>query len=431
MIDRYSLPEMTQLWSEQEKFATWLEIEILACEAWARKGEIPPGALEIIRHKAAFSVERIEELEKELRHDVIAFLTNLAENIGPDSRFVHMGLTSSDVVDTAQSVRLLRAGKLIMEKLDPLIESLRRRALEHRETVVIGRTHGIHAEPTTLGLKFLLWHQEMLRNKIRLEAAFADVSVGKISGAVGTYAHTGPEIEQYVCEKAGLAPAPVSTQIIQRDRHAHLLSAIAIAGATIEKMTTEIRGLQRTEIREVEEPFGKKQKGSSAMPHKRNPVVSEQLSGLARLLRGYVVAALENVALWHERDISHSSVERVILPDATTLFHYMLSKMTWIVDNMQFYPDAMKSNLEKTRGLLFSQAVMLALVEKGMLREDAYAVVQRCAMATWRDAVPLRDNLLADTGFSEVMTPAELDTVMDYRRFLRYVDDIYRKCGLI
>jgi len=430
LINRYTLPEMKSLWSEETKFAAWLEIEILACEAWAKLGKIPAEALAIIKQKAAFSVERIEELEKDLRHDVIAFTTNLAEQIGPESRFVHIGLTSSDVVDTALASLLKKAGGIIMNSLDDLIGILRERAVEHRNTVIVGRTHGIHAEPTVLGLKFLLWREEMLRNKKRLEAAMESVGVGKISGAVGTYAHTGPFLEQYVCEKLGLKPAPVSTQVVQRDRHAEFLSALAILGGSIEKIAVEIRGLQRTEIREMEEPFGRKQKGSSAMPHKRNPVVCEQLSGLARILRSNMLAALENIPLWHERDISHSSVERIILPDSTTLAHYMLHKIAWILREMNIYPEAMLENLDKTKGLLFSQRIMLALVEKNLSREQAYAIVQRAAMKTWMEKTALKDNLVSDPEFTAHISPQELDAVMDYRSFLNHIDVIYRHSGL-
>ncbi len=430
MINRYTLPEMKTLWSEETKFATWLEIEILACEAWAQLGKIPPEALAAIKQKAAFSVKRIEELEKDLRHDVIAFTTNIAEHVGPESRFIHMGLTSSDVVDTALASLLAKAGKIIMKSLGELIALLKEEALEHRGTLIVGRTHGIHAEPTVLGLKFLLWHEEMLRNRKRLEAAIESISVGKISGAVGTYAHTGTFVEQYVCDKLGLKPAPVSTQVVQRDRHAEFLSALAILGAGIEKIALEIRGLQRTEIREMEEPFGEKQKGSSAMPHKRNPVVCEQLCGLARLLRSNMLAALENIPLWHERDISHSSIERIILPDTTILAHYMLQKIIWILGELNIYPEAMMENLDKTRGLLFSQKIMLALVEKNLSREQAYAIVQKAAMKTWMEKTALRDNLLSDPGFAACMSPLELDAVMDHQSFLNHIDEIYRHCGL-
>ncbi len=430
MIERYTLPEMESLWSEQTKFATWLEVEILACEAWAELGKIPSAALDVIKKKAAFSIERISELERDLRHDVVAFTTNLAENIGPESRFVHKGLTSTDVVDTAQAVRLVRAGNLILDALGTFIDLLKRRAIEYRNTIMVGRTHGIHAEPIVFGLKFLLWYQEMLRNHKRLQAATKSVSVGKISGAVGTYAHTGTFMERYVCEKLGLQPASISTQILQRDRHAEFLAAIAITGCTIEKIAVEIRALQRTDIREVEEPFGEKQKGSSAMPHKRNPVVCEQLSGLARVLRANLLAALENIPLWHERDISHSSVERIILPDSTTLLHYMLKKLTWVLHGLNVYPAAMLENLEKTRGLLFSQSIMLTLVERGLTREEAYAIIQRNAMKTWRDKTALKENLLADPDFTKHLTASELDTIMDYKKFLVHIDEIYKNCGV-
>ncbi|HUT24353.1 MAG TPA: adenylosuccinate lyase [Sumerlaeia bacterium] len=430
MIPRYSLPEMIALWSEESKFQAWLDVEIAACEAWAAQGQIPEDALAEIKEKAAFSVERIEEIEAEVRHDVIAFTTSLAENIGPSSRFVHMGLTSSDVCDTAQSLRLVRAMDLILEKVESLIETLESQARAHRKTIMVGRTHGIHAEPIVLGLKFLVWLEEMRRNRRRLTEARETVRVGKISGAVGTYAHTGPGIERWVCEKLGIRPAPISTQVLQRDRHAEYLAAIAITGATIEKIATEIRGLQRTDIREVEEPFRKGQKGSSAMPHKRNPVGCECLTGLARLLRGNLQAALENVALWHERDISHSSVERVILPDSTTLLHYMLDRLRGILKDLHVYPDAMKANLAKTRGLLFSQKVLLALINMGLTREDAYAVVQRQAMKTWAGEGTLRDNLLSDPEASKRLTPEMLDEIMDYSGFLAHVDTIYEQCGV-
>jgi adenylosuccinate lyase len=421
---------MTALWSEETKFQKWLDVEIAACEAWAELGKIPAGDLATIKKKAAFTVERIDHHEAEVRHDVIAFTTTLAENIGPASRFVHMGLTSSDVTDTAQSLRMVEAMDLILAKLDRLVEVLARQARAHRETIMVGRTHGIHAEPIVLGLKFCIWHQEMLRNRRRIEAAREVVRVGKISGAVGTYAHTGPGIERAVCKRLGLEPATVSTQVLQRDRHAEYVSAIAITGATVEKIATEIRGLQRTDVREVEEPFRKGQKGSSAMPHKRNPVGCENIAGLARVLRGNLVAALENVALWHERDISHSSVERVILPDSTALLHYMLHRLTGILDGLLVYPEAMQANLNKTRGLLFSQKILLALVDQGMVREDAYLVVQRNAMQTWEGGGTFREHLLADPEAARYVTAEMLDRIMDYRSFLAYVGDIYRQCGL-
>jgi adenylosuccinate lyase len=428
MIDRYSTPEMRELWSERAKFEAWLEVELAACEAWAELGRIPADDLKTIREKAKFEVPRIEELDRELHHDVIAFTTNLAEHIGPSSRFVHMGLTSTDVVDTAQSLRLRTAGELIAVELAKLIATLRSFAEQHKQTVMIGRTHGVHAEPITLGLKFLVFHQEMLRNRSRLERALSDVCVGKISGAVGTHAHTGPDFEARVCKALSLSPAPVATQVLQRDRHAAFVAALAVCAGTIEKIAVEIRHLQRTEVRELEEPFAKGQKGSSAMPHKRNPVKCEQLTGLSRLVRGYALSAMENQALWHERDISHSSAERVILSDATTLVHYMLRQMNLIVSGLHVYPDAMQANLQRTRGLLFSQKILLELVQSGMSREDAYAVVQGAAMRTWADPnTRLRTELLSDPKFAGQISPDKLDVAMDYSSFLQYVDAIFAR----
>lgn len=426
MIERYTTPEMHELWSEEAKFQAWLDTEIAACEAWCEMGRIPAADVETIRSRAKFDVERIEELERGLHHDVIAFTTNLAENIGPSSRFVHLGLTSTDVVDTAQALRLRKAGELILGQLDLLVAALRKIAEDHKHVPMIGRTHGIHGEPITFGLKFLVYYREMLRNRVRIQAALDDVVVGKISGAVGTYAHTGPELEMRVCARLGIPAAPVSTQILQRDRHAALLCAIAVCGGTIDKIATEIRHLQKTEVREIEEPFAKGQKGSSAMPHKRNPVKCEQLSGLARLLRGFALVGLENQPLWHERDISHSSAERVALADSTTLLHYMLRLLTKVVSGLHIYPERMRQNLDLTRGLVFSQRILLALVDKGMTREEGYDVVQRAAMSTWADAnTTMKQNLLADQRFAAVMPEAELDQLMDYSAFLGYVDLIF------
>lgn len=431
MIARYSTPEMAQLWSDESKFQAWLDVEIAACEAWTEKGKIPADDMRAIRERAAFSVERIDKLEETLHHDVIAFTTNLAENIGPASRFVHLGLTSNDVVDTAQSLRLKRAGELVLAEIDRLIPILRERAIEHKYTLQTGRTHGVHGEPVTLGLKFLIWYREMIRNRERVAAAFADVSCAKISGAVGTFAHTGVWLEERVAELLNLEITPVSTQVLQRDRHAALVCALAVLGATIEKIAVEIRNLQKTEVREIEEPFGKGQKGSSAMPHKRNPVKCEQLTGLARILRGNVVPALDNVALWHERDISHSSAERVILPDSTTLAHYMLRLVTKVIEGLHIYPDVMLRNLDKTRGLLFSQKMLLALIDEGMTREDAYAIVQPAAMETWADeSSTFRDNLKANPLFPASITDAKLDEIMDYNSYLVHVDDIYQRALL-
>lgn len=428
MIERYTTPEMHELWGEGFKFQTWLEVEIAACEAWAEAGKIPVEDLEVIKQKAAFEVERIEELDRQLHHDVIAFTTNLAEKIGPSSRFVHMGLTSTDVVDTAQALRLKRAKALIADELNELTRVLRKTAEEKKDMVMIGRTHGVHAEPITLGLKFLVYYQEMLRNRSRLDRAFDDMMVGKISGAVGTYAHTGVAFEEQVCRKLDLKPAAVSTQVLQRDRHAALVSAIAVCGGTIEKIATEIRHLQRTEVREMEEPFASGQKGSSAMPHKRNPVKCEQLTGLSRLLRGYAIAAMEDQALWHERDISHSSAERVLLPDSVTLLHYMLRQLRRIVQGLHIYPDRMLRNLDRTRGLVFSQRIMLALVEAGCTREDAYEIVQTAAMKTWQDeSSSLKQNLLADDRFARMIGSEQIDKLMDYDVYLKYLDDIYNR----
>ncbi|MBX7245983.1 MAG: adenylosuccinate lyase [Candidatus Sumerlaeaceae bacterium] len=417
---------MTELWSENAKFQSWLDVELAACEAWAEMGRIPVEDLNKIKHNAHFDVGRITELEKELHHDVIAFTANLAENIGPASRFVHLGLTSNDVVDTAQSLRLKIAGDFLMRELEALTASVRRFAVDHKELVMVGRTHGVHGEPITLGLKFLVYYQELLRNTQRLRDTIAGVIVGKISGAVGTYAHTGPDLEKRVCRKLGLEAAHVSTQVLQRDRHAAFICALAICAATIEKIATEVRNLQKTEVRELEEPFSAGQKGSSAMPHKRNPVKCEQLCGLARVVRGYVVPALDNIALWHERDISHSSAERIILADATTLVHYMLRQMKRVVDGLHIYPRNMKRNLDHTRGLVFSQRILLALVDRGMSREDAYDVVQKAAMKTWDlEDTDLRQNLMADRRFKAVMDDEAMDEIMNYGTFLRYVSAIY------
>lgn len=426
MIERYTTPEMQELWSEEAKFRSWLEVELAACEAWASLGKIPTDDLWSIRQRAQFDVKRIEELERELHHDVIAFTTNLAENIGQSSRFVHLGLTSTDVVDTAQALRIKKAGELLTKELDELLKIVRELAVDKKELVMIGRTHGVHAEPVTLGLKFLVYYQELLRDRKRLQTGVEEAAVGKISGAVGTYAHTGVELERRTCQKLGIESAAVSTQILQRDRHAAFMSAVAIAGGTIEKLATEIRNLQRTEIREVEEPFAAGQKGSSAMPHKRNPVKCEQICGLARLLRGYAMVAMENQTLWHERDISHSSAERVIIPDGTTLLHYMMRQMKRVLQRLHIYPDKMRQNLNRTRGLVFSQRVLLALVDKGMSREDAYDVVQKAAMRTWENEfTTFRQNLLSDERFAKVMTGDDLDQMMNYATFLRHLESIY------
>ncbi len=433
MIERYTRPEMGRLWTDEARFATWLEVELAVCEALAARGTIPPDDLAVIRAKAGFDVERIAAIEAEVRHDVIAFLTSVSEKVGPPARHIHYGLTSSDVLDTALALTLVRAADLVLRDLDGLASVLKRRALEHRSTVMVGRTHGIHAEPYALGLKFAGWYAEAVRNRARLEGAREEIRHGKISGAVGTYAHLGPEIEEEVLSRLGLRVEPVSTQVVPRDRHAVYVSALAVIASSVDRIATEIRHLQRTDVREVEEPFAKGQKGSSAMPHKRNPVGAENLCGLARLVRAHAGAALEDVALWHERDISHSSVERVVLPDATILVDYMLHRLTGILDGLLVYPEAMRSNLDKMRGLVFSQAVLLALTRAGMSREAAYAAVQRNAMKVWEGSAGFREQLASDPEVTAVLPKEELDAAFDASRTLRHVDAIFSRvfgaCG--
>ncbi|WP_027718151.1 adenylosuccinate lyase [Desulfovirgula thermocuniculi] len=430
MIERYALPEMKAIWSAENKFRKWLEVEIYACEAMAELNLIPREAFLQIKERARFDVRRIEEIEAVVNHDVIAFLTCVGEYVGEAARYIHLGLTSSDVVDTALAVLMKEAGEQILRRLERLRETLLEKAREHRYTLMIGRTHGVHAEPTTFGLKMLLWVAETERNMERVRRAIEVIAVGKISGAVGTYAHVDPRVEEHVCRRLGLRPARVSTQVLQRDRHAEYLSAMALVGCSLEKFATEIRNLQRTDILEVEEPFGRGQKGSSAMPHKRNPITAERISGLARVLRGNALAAMENVALWHERDISHSSVERVIIPDSTTLLDYMLHKMTWIVKNLQVYPENMRQNLARTRGLIFSQRVLLALVEKGLSRERAYELVQRNAMRSWQEKADFRALLEGDAEVAARLSREELAALFDESFYLRHVDEIYRRFGL-
>jgi adenylosuccinate lyase len=431
MIERYTRPEMGTLWSEETKYRTWLEVEVLACEAWAEMGKIPGDAVAEIRQKAHLNIQRILEIEAQVRHDVIAFTTQLAEAIGPASKYVHMGLTSNDVVDTAQNVRMVRAANLLLKGVDRVIESTRRLALEHKNTVMIGRTHGIHAEPITFGLKCLIWHEEFKRHRQRLARARDVMKVGKLSGAVGTLSQAPPQIEEYVCRKLGLRPAPAASQVVQRDRHAEYLTTLAVVGAGVERIAVELRHLQRTEVNEAREPFGKGQKGSSAMPHKRNPEIAERIAGQARILRGNALAALENVALWHERDISHSSVERVIIPDSTILLDYMLDKLGWILDGLEVDADRMRKNLESTGGIFYSQSVLLALVRKGLTREEAYAIVQRAAMKTWEGGKTLKQNLLADRDAKRHLTARELDAIMKVDNFLGRIDTFYQRCGLL
>lgn len=431
MIDRYTLPEMKKIWSEENKFRKWLEVEIYACEALAELGQVPPEALAEIKEKAGFNVERIAEIEAVTNHDVIAFTTNVAEYVGEAAKYIHLGLTSSDVVDTALAALMKEAGLHILGRLKQLREALLEKAREHRNTIMIGRTHGIHAEPITFGLKMLLWVAETDRNIRRMERAVETISVGKISGAVGTYANIDPRVEAHVCARLGLRPARVSTQVLQRDRHAEYLTTIAVIGSSLDKFATELRSLQRTDILEVEEPFKKGQKGSSAMPHKRNPITGERISGMARLLRGNALAAMENVALWNERDISHSSVERVIIPDSTITLDYMLYKLTDIIANLQVYPGNMMRNIQRTHGLIFSQRVLLALVEeKGLTRERAYELVQRNAMQTWRTGENFRDLLLKDPDVAAHLSEEEIDGLFDYNYHLKNVDVIFKRFGL-
>lgn len=436
MIERYSRPEMARIWTLENKFQTWLEVELLACEAWAELGVLPADEVAELRRQrfdvdAAF-VERVDAIEQETRHDVIAFTTAVAERMGPGpSKYIHYGLTSTDVVDTALSYNLVQTVDLLIKGVDRLSKAVAKRAVEFKDTVCMGRTHGVHAEPTTFGLKLALWHAELKRDRERLERCRKVIGVGKLSGAVGNYGNIDPFVEAFVCERLGLEPAPVSTQTLQRDRHAELMAQLAVIGGTLEKMALEVRGLQKTEIREVEEPFRKGQKGSSAMPHKRNPVTCEQICGLSRVLRGNAQAALENMALWHERDISHSSVERVVLPDSTLLLDYMLHKMAAVIDGLHVYPENMLRNLQASRGLPFSGRVLLALVGKGLAREEAYRIVQTRAMEAWDRQVAFQELLAADPAVEERLTAAELEACFDPSHQLRHVDTIFRRLELI
>jgi len=430
MIDRYTRPEMGDLWSEESQYQAWLDVELAACAAWSEVGVIPPEDVETLYAKAAFDVDRIHEIERETRHDVVAFTRCVSEHLGPERKWVHYGLTSSDVVDTAWMVRLRKANGLILDALDRLIETLAARAREDKYTLMMGRTHGVHAEPTTFGLKLALFYAEMQRNRERFVSAAEAMQVGKLSGAVGTFAHIPPAVEQITCERLGLTPAPISTQVLQRDRHAHYLSVLALIGATLEKMAVEVRHLQRSEVREVEESFGVGQKGSSAMPHKRNPVGSENITGCARLLRGYMVSAYENVPLWHERDISHSSVERVILPDATTLLHYALHRFAGIVEKLVVYEDAMQRNMERTFGLYNSQRLLLLLIDTGMNREAAYDLVQPLAMQAWEQQRAFKDIVLDDGQIPERIGRDAVEDAFDPDYHLKHVDLLFERVGL-
>lgn len=430
MIERYTGPEMGRIWSLENRYKKFLEVEVLAAEAWAELGEIPREAAERIAKNARFDVQRIEELERETRHDVVAFTRCVAESLGEESRYFHYGLTSYDVVDTALSALLGEAAALLEKSLLELEEALKEQALRYKETPTVGRTHGVHAEPTSLGLKFALWLAEIRRHRGRLDRAAENVRVGKISGAVGNFAHIDPFIEEYVCKKLNLKPDPVSTQVIQRDRHGEFVNTLALIGASLEKIALEIRNLQRTETGELEEPFYSGQKGSSAMPHKRNPVTCEQVCGLSRLLRGYAAAALENVALWHERDISHSSVERVILPDSTIVLDHILRQMIRVIRELRVYPEQMERNLNLTGGLIYSQRVLLELVASGLSREKAYDLVQGCAMKAWERGRLFKEELAAETEISERLGREKLDQCFDPAYYLRRVDYIYRRLGI-
>ncbi len=430
MIDRYTGKAMGSIWSLENRYKKFLDVEILATQAWAELGVVPPEAADLIAANASFSVERIEELEAQTRHDVVAFTRCVAESLGEESRFFHYGLTSYDIVDTALSVLLGEAGELLLKGLAGLEAALKEQAVRYKNVPCVGRTHGVHAEPTSLGLKFALWLAEIRRNSERLGRAVETVRVGKLSGAVGNFAHIDPFIEEYVCEKLNLQPAPVSTQVLQRDRHAEYVSVLALIGASLEKIALEIRSLQRTETRELEEPFYAGQKGSSAMPHKRNPVTCEKICGLSRLLRGYATAALENVALWHERDISHSSVERVILPDSTITLDHMINQMIRVVGELNVYPDKMVKNLELTGGLIYSQKVLLELVEKGLSREEAYDLVQRCAMQAWENNMSLKDVLAAEELVISKLGSNGLEKCFDAAYYLKRVDYIYKRLGI-
>jgi len=427
MIDRYTPKDFAEIWSEESMFRSWLHVELEVCRVLAEKGWIPAESMANIELKANFSVSRINEIEKATHHDLIAFTTSVAEYVGPDSRYIHWGLTSTDVIDTARALQLREADQRILQAIDELAELLAGMAHEHRKTLMMGRTHGVHAEVTTFGLKLALWYDEMRRNRERMRRAAAVVEVGKLSGAVGTFAHLDPDIEERVCQRLGIQAAKISTQTLQRDRHAEYISTLAVIGASLDKFATEIRHLQRTEVREVEEPFAEGQKGSSAMPHKRNPVKCEQISGLSRLLRGYIVPALEDVALWHERDISHSSVERVILPDATSLLAYMLRAMTRIIKGLHIYPERMRKNMDLTRGLAYSGQLLLDLTRKGVSREDAYVWVQRCSMQVWKEDRDFLEVLLKDPDISRVLSADEIRSVVNPEAQLRNVDRIFER----
>jgi len=427
MIDRYSLPAMKSIWEEENKYKTWLKIELLVCEALFKLGEINKSDIENIRKKAKYSIDRIREIEKVTRHDVLAFTTAVGENLGKYSRYFHQGLTSSDVLDTSLALRLKQSAEMIIEDIENTIKVLKEKALEHKYTLMVGRTHGVHAEPITFGFKMALWFSEMQRNLERMKRAKEEISYGKISGAVGIFAHLDPRIEKYVCTKLGLTSAKISSQIIQRDRHAYYMTTLALVASSLEKFTTEIRSLQRTEIYEVEEEFAVGQKGSSAMPHKKNPIICERICGLSRLLRANAIAAMENVNLWNERDISHSSAERIIIPDSNILIDYILQKFTNLITNLNVYPEQMKENLEKTRGLIFSQKIMLGLTKKGLSREEAYKIVQEISMQVWQSQTDFKGLLLENAEVGQYLTKSEIEECFDYQTYLRNIDIIFTR----
>ena len=430
MIDRYTLPEIGKIWSDENRFSIWLKIEILASRAQANLGIIPESAIKNIEEKSSFDVDRILEIEEEVKHDVIAFLTNVAEYVGEDSRYIHYGMTSSDVLDTCLSVQMVDAGNLIKSALEELVKVVKSRSSETKNYVMIGRSHGVHAEPITFGLKLAVWYDELIRQLSRLHDAIESVRVGQISGAVGTYDHLSPEVEKYVCEQLGLKPANISTQIIQRDNHSHYMNTLSLIGATLEKIAVEIRHLQRTEVLEAEEYFSKGQKGSSAMPHKKNPIICERISGMARLLRGNAHVAMENVALWHERDISHSSVERVIIPDSTMILYYMLRKSIDLIKNLVIHPEKMKENLELTNGLIYSQAILLSLTKKGVSREEAYRLVQRNAMRVWEEKIKFETALGEDEQIINYLSVEEIRQICTIENRLKNSEYIFDKLGI-
>lgn len=430
MIPRYTRPEMGDVWTEQNKVQKWLDVELAALEGLAQYGAIPKDIPAKVRKKAKFDLNRIKEIEKVVQHDVIAFLTNLAENVGPDGRYVHFGLTSSDILDTALALQIKDASDIILRELKKLIEIIRAKAKEHKNTLMVGRSHGVHAEPITFGLKMAIFYEEFKRNLTRFEAAAEVIRYGKISGAVGTFANVDPKVEAFVCKQLGLNAAPVSTQVLQRDRHAEYMTTIAVIGCSLEKLATEIRGLQKTETLEVQESFAKGQKGSSAMPHKRNPITCEKIAGLSRILRGNALAAMENVALWHERDITHSSVERVIFPDSCILVDHMITSMQGVIENLVVLEDNMKANLEKSRGMVFSQGLLLKLVQKDITREEAYALVQEAAKTVWENGKTLQEAVLSDKRILKYLSPKEVKEVFQYEYHLKNVDAIFKRCGI-